>query len=182
MTRRRRWAIGLATLAAVQVAFVLLCNRTGVERERASLPVRVEHRDEPARDLHVETSGGGRQVVRARSGRFQLVHFWATWCPPCKDELPALFEMADRHRDRLGVWAVSMDVDWATVQRFLGDDVPALVVRDPEGITSQAYRVTELPDSYLIDPQGVIRARFSGAQNWSAREMDRVLDGFVRGS
>ena len=56
------------------------------------------------------------------------------------------------------------------------------VVRDPTGEAADAYRVTGLPDSYLIDPAGRIRARFSGAQNWRAPEMDEVIDGITRGS
>ena len=84
--------------------------------------------------------------------------------------------MARQNRSRLDVWAVSTDREWSTVDRFFEGNVPSFVVRDSRGVGSQAYGVTTLPDSYLIDPQGRIRARFSGAQNWSAREMDKILD------
>lgn len=181
MIGSRRWRLGLGILAALQLVLVLVCNRITTERGRLPLRVDVEPRNEPAHDLYLEAVDGERFVVRARSGRFQIVHFWATWCPPCREELPALIAMADRHRDRLDVWAVGMDADWETVRRFLGGQVPSIVTRDVGGTTSRSYLVTELPDSYLIDPQGVIRARFFGAQDWSAREMDRILDGFVRG-
>lgn len=162
-------------LAAVQLALAVICDRVDRAREPA-LPVRMERRSEPAHDLVVEGSGGERVVVRARSGRFQLVHFWATWCPPCRKELPTLLEMARRNRHRLQVWAVSTDREWAAVRRFRRGDVPSMVVRDSTGQGSRAYGVSELPDTYLIDPQGRIRARFSGAQNWSAPEMGRILD------
>lgn len=180
MTRRRRWVMGLGALAALQVLLVLLCNRITVERERALLPVNIEARNEPAHDLHVEASNGERFVVRAQSDRFQLVHYWATWCPPCREELPVLIELSDRLGDRLDVWAISLDTDWSTVRRFLGREVPSIVVLDLEATTSRAYGVTELPVSYLIDPQGVIRARFPGAQNWRAPDMQRALDRLVR--
>lgn len=141
-----------------------------------ALPVRVEPRSEPGSDFIVEKPSGERQLVRARTIRFQLVHFWATWCPPCRKELPTLLEMARRNRGRLDVWAVTTDREWTTVRRFFEGEVPSIVVRDPSGGGSRAYGVTSLPDSYLIDPQGRIRARFSGAQNWSASEMDEILD------
>ena len=163
-------------LAVVQLALVAVCDRVDRDRERAALPVRMERRSDPAHDLVVEGLGGGQFVVPAKSGRFQLVHFWATWCPPCLKEFPTLLEMARRNRHRLQVWAVSTDRDWATVRRFHHGDMPSIVVRDPTGEGSRTYGVSELPDSYLIGPQGRIRARFSGAQNWSAPEMDRILD------
>jgi len=84
--------------------------------------------------------------------------------------------MARRNRHRLQVWAVTTDRDWVAVHRFIEGDVPSVIVRDPSGAASQSYGVTDLPDSYLIDPRGHIRARFSGAQNWSAREMDNILN------
>lgn len=75
--------------------------------------------------------------------------------------------MARRNRRRLEVWAITTDREWMAVHRFIGGDVPSVVVRDPSGAASRSYGVTGLPDSYLIDPQGRIRAKFSGAQNWT---------------
>jgi thiol-disulfide isomerase/thioredoxin len=166
----------LGTLAVVQLAFVAVCDRVDRDRERAALPVRMERRSDPAHDLVVEGLGGGQRVVPARSGRFQLVHFWATWCPPCRKELPTLLEMAARNRHRFQVWAITTDHDWRAVRQFIEGDVPSVVVRDPSGAASRSYGVTGLPDSYLVDPRGRIRARFSGAQNWSTREMDKILN------
>ena len=176
MSARRRWLIGVAALAAVQMALVAVCNRVDRDRERSALPVHVEHRSDPARDLVVEKPSGEGQLVRSTSRRFQLVHFWATWCPPCRKELPTLLEMARQNQARLDVWAVSTDREWSAVQRFFEGDVPSIVVRDRSGDGARAYGVTSLPDSYLIDPRGRVRARFSGAQDWSAPEMDKILD------
>jgi thiol-disulfide isomerase/thioredoxin len=135
----------------------------------------MERRSEPAPDLTVERFGGARLMLPARSGHYQLVHFWATWCPPCRTELPALLDLAERERGRILVWAVSTDRDWPSVEGFLDGRVPPQVVRDPTGEAAHRYRVTGLPDTYLIDPDGRVRARFAGAQNWSAPEMDRIL-------
>jgi hypothetical protein len=87
--------------------------------------------------------------------------------------------MARRNRDRLDVWAVTADPDWASVDRFLGHRVPSIIVRDRDGSALRAYGVTTLPDSYLIDPDETVRARFSGPQNWTSREMDTILDRFI---
>ncbi len=172
----------VAALVAAQLAVVAVWHRVDRARERAALPVHVEHRSDPARDLVVERPNGERRLVGAASRRFRLVHFWATWCPPCRKELPTLLEMARRNRGRLDVWAVSTDPEWSAVERFFEGNVPSIVVRDPGGEGSQAYRVTSLPDSYLIDPQGRIRARFSGAQNWTAGDMAAILERILTSS
>jgi thiol-disulfide isomerase/thioredoxin len=166
----------LAALAAAQIGLILLWSRSDRDRERSLLPVRAERRSDPAPDLVVERPGGEREAVPARSGRWQLVHFWATWCPPCRMELPTLFDMAKRNRARLTVWAITTDTEWSKVRRFLNGEVSPLVVRDPDGTGARAYGVGDLPDSYLIDPEGKVRARFPGAQNWSGREMRAILD------
>lgn len=150
-------------------------QRVDEGRRSAELPVRVERRSDTAPDVAVETHRGERLALRSSSGEFQLVHFWATWCVPCRKELPLVLDLAERERGRLRVWAVSTDPNWTSIERFLDARLPPEVVRDPNGEASGAYRVTGLPDSYLIDPAGRIRARFFGAQNWSAPEMERIL-------
>jgi thiol-disulfide isomerase/thioredoxin len=167
---------------AVQAIFWLVSGRVDRARLEARLSVTMEPRSEAAPDLWVERSDGSRVHVPARSGRFQIVHFWATWCPPCREELPMILELAKNNRHRLTVWAISTDPDWSIVRRYLDEDVPAQVVRDAGGAGSRAFRVTGLPDSYLIGPDGLIRARFSGAQRWTSKEMDRILDRLMQGS
>lgn len=179
MIRKRPWLVGLVALAAAQFALWTVWNQVAIHRAGDTLPVQVEHRSEPAHDFIVEDSNGKRFEVPARSGRYQLVHFWATWCPPCRAELPTLLAMAKRNRDRLEVWAVSTDREWATVQRFLKGPMSPRVVRDPDGSGSRRYGVTGLPDTYLIDPQGRIKARFSGAQNWNGHKMDKILEQLI---
>ena len=124
----------------------------------------------------VQTRDGRVLTADSLRGRVVLVNIWATWCPPCRKELPTLLERAGKSPDRLRVWIVSVDPDWAAVRRYFDDAVPAGVVRDPDGAGSRAYRVTGLPDSYLIDPQGRVVARFAGARNWTSPEMDAGLE------
>ena len=173
--------MGLTVLLLVQAAIIGVWERVDRARGRPGLVVSVERRSDPGRDVEIEERDGAKRTVAARSGRFKLLHFWATWCPPCRTELPALIEMARRNRARLDVWAISADPDWPAVSRFVGGMVPAMVVRDPGGTASRAYGVSSLPDTYLIDPGGRIVARFPKAQDWAAKEMDRILEGLIAG-
>jgi thiol-disulfide isomerase/thioredoxin len=176
--RRRSWTLALAALVALQVIFLLVYRKLEEGRTGRGLRVAMEPRSEPGRDLLVELPDGSRVTVTARSGRYQLIHFWATWCPPCIEEIPSLSRLARRDSSRLRVWAVSTDRRWGSIRDFFRGDVPGFVVRDP-GDGHRAYSVTGLPDSYLVDPEGRIIARFVGAQDWGAKEMDEVLHQLV---
>lgn len=160
---------------------MVLWQRLEQSRRAAGLSVAAEPRSEPGHDLVVERWDGSVQDVQARSDRFQLIHFWATWCPPCRTELPTLLARESRDRARLRVWMISTDPDWASIRNFFRGTIPAAVVRDP-GRGHEAYGVTALPDSYLLDPTGRIVARFAGGQQWNSREMDKVIDQFLLGS
>jgi thiol-disulfide isomerase/thioredoxin len=180
--RRRQWLVALAVLIMAQLAFIGLYQRLKQSRKPDGLRVEMERRSDPAPDLVVELPDGSRRTMSARSERFQLVHFWATWCPPCRKEIPSLLELARRDPTRLEVWAISTDPRWGSVREFFQGDVPASVVRDPTGAATRAYVVTGLPDSYLLDPGGRVVARFAGGQHWSSAKMRKILDRLIVGS
>jgi thiol-disulfide isomerase/thioredoxin len=171
---RRSWPFALAALVAVQVTLLVVYQRVERAHDHGHM-VTMERRSEPGHDIEVEQSDGSRLVVPARSGRYQLVHFWATWCPPCVREMPSLSQLARRDPERLRVWAVSTDQGWDSVDRFFRNDIPDHVVRDPTGAGYRAYMVSGLPDSYLVGPEGRVVARFAGGQDWQGAGMERVL-------
>jgi thiol-disulfide isomerase/thioredoxin len=180
--RRRSWLLALLALVAVQVALLVLYERVELGRGRGDLAVTVERRHEEGHDLAVERQDRSRTTVPARSDQYQLVHFWATWCPPCVTEIPSLLRLARRDPARLRVWAVSADAGWEDVRRFFEGAIPEHVVRDPTGDAARAYSVRQLPDTYLLDPQGRVIARFASRQEWDAREMHATLSRLTGGS
>jgi cytochrome c biogenesis protein CcmG/thiol:disulfide interchange protein DsbE len=107
----------------------------------------------------------GRQVSLAGfRGKAVAVNFWATWCHPCKEELPAFVGSWRASRGRcvefLGVTEEStLDDALAEVKRM---EVPFPVVMDPEGTVARAYGVTGYPRTYVIDAEGTVRQIFSG--------------------
>src|SRR5690606_28852367 len=111
---------------------------------------------------------GARFELRELGGGPLLLHFWATWCAPCRRELPALIEAAREHGVRVVV--VSMDAEWPAVRAFFGGSPPPMVVREPAGTPVRALGVRALPDSYLIDAEGRATRRIAGALDWSEPE------------
>jgi peroxiredoxin len=110
-------------------------------------------------------------------GQVVVLNFWATWCPPCVEEMPSLVAMQQKLRDRgVTVLAVSVDVDQRAYERFIRDHkVDLLTARDPDQKSNLLYGTTQFPESYVIDRQGVIRRKFIGAVDWTAPEIMSYL-------
>jgi cytochrome c biogenesis protein CcmG, thiol:disulfide interchange protein DsbE len=110
-------------------------------------------------------------------GQVVVLNFWATWCPPCVEEMPSLVEMQRRMRAKgVTVLAVSVDVDENAYRRFLKDHgVDLLTVLDSAQKSSNLYGSFKFPETYIIDRNGVMRRKFIGAVDWTAPEVTDFL-------
>jgi peroxiredoxin len=133
--------------------------------ERPGAPVGEGH---AAPDFRLPALDGAEQSLAALRGRVVLLNFWATWCKPCEDEMPAM----QRLYDALGgtgfeLLAVSVDEGDEEVRAFrdrLGLRFP--ILRDPAKEASSAYQSFRFPESWLIDRDGTIVARYIGPREW----------------
>jgi len=98
-------------------------------------------------------------------GRAFVLHFWATWCPPCREELPGLLAFAEQRG--IEVLAVSLDPDWESVGEFFGREPPRTVVLADADAVGSAFDVAVLPVTYVVDAAGDLRLRLSGSRDWS---------------
>ena len=108
-------------------------------------------------------------------GKVVVLNFWATWCPPCVDEMPSLVQMQKQLKDRgVTVLAVSLDEDARQYHTFLEKNkVDLLTVRDPQQKSNELYGTFKFPETYIIDRQGVLRRKFIGPVDWTKPD---VLD------
>ena len=111
-------------------------------------------------------------------GKVVVLNFWATWCPPCVEEMPSLVELQQRLKDKgVIVLAVSLDADEAAYHKFLKDHgVNLLTVRDPDLKSSNLYGTFKYPETYIIDRNGILRRKFIGAVNWNDPEVVSFLE------
>jgi cytochrome c biogenesis protein CcmG/thiol:disulfide interchange protein DsbE len=108
-------------------------------------------------------------------GRVVVLNLWATWCAPCIEELPSLLAL-QRQMPELAIVAVSMDQDPDVYKRFLVDHhVDLLTVRDEDQKVNALYGTVQIPETYIIDKQGVLRRKFIGAQVWTSPEITSYL-------
>jgi len=125
--------------------------------------------DRPAPEFSVQDSGRTVALKDLRgNGKVVVLNFWATWCPPCVDELPSLVAMQALMKDKVTVFAVSVDEDEEAYRRFLVDHkVDLLTVRDPSQKSNRLYGTVKFPESYVIDPNGIVRRKYVGPVEWT---------------
>ena len=106
-------------------------------------------------------------------GQVVVLNFWATWCPPCIEEMPSLVQMQERMKSKgVTVLAVSIDVDENAYRKFLTQHgVNLLTVRDPDEKTPNLYGTHMWPETYIIDRNGIVRRKFIGAVDWTDPEV-----------
>jgi len=137
---------------------------------------RPPHVGSPAKEFTVADSDHSVSLNQYR-GQVVLVNFWATWCPPCVEELPSLMTLQERMKGRgLVVVGVSIDVDGDAYHRFLKlHNINFVTVRDPEQKVASMYGTSGWPETYIIDRQGVLRRKFVGPVDWNAPDVIAFL-------
>lgn len=135
----------------------------------------------PAPPLKLRDHLGQPLDLQSLAGKVILVNFWATWCPPCVEEIPSLNRLQAHYRDlEVDILSIDFRETEKAVTAFLKErpvDFPVLMDRD--GLTSLAWRVFSFPSSFIIDRQGRLRYSANRALNWDAKEVISVIDGLL---
>jgi thiol-disulfide isomerase/thioredoxin len=133
---------------------------------------------QPAPEITVERMSGKPVTVSSYRGQVLLLDVWASWCGPCKEELPMLDDIASRLRHRgVEVLAVSVDQERANVVKFLGSRGrwALTIAHDPKGEIADRLQPDKMPTSYIIDREGIIRYVNYGFVPSDARTIERHL-------
>jgi cytochrome c biogenesis protein CcmG, thiol:disulfide interchange protein DsbE len=138
---------------------------------------RPPHVGSAAKEFTVQDSDHQVSLNQFR-GQVVVLNFWATWCPPCNQELPSIMDMQNRLRGRgVVVLGVSIDVDGDAYHRFLKErNVNFVTVRDPAQKVANMYGTSMWPESYVIDRQGVLRRKIVGPINWDSPDVMQFLN------
>jgi len=136
-----------------------------------------------APDFTLTDMDGKAHSLRDYRGNWVLINFWATWCPPCRKEMPSLEKLYQTYHDRsFRVLAVNQWEDVDHVFSYMGElgVFPSFpILFDPQSRVSEAYGVRGLPTSFLIDPQGRIAYRAVGGREFDHPEVVRLIDGLL---
>lgn len=122
----------------------------------------------PLSDAPAETAGP-RVALSEFHGKTLIINFWATWCGPCREEMPALQSLSEQlDRQRYAVIGVSVDEQANVARQFLDDhDITFAQFHDPQmALTLGPFQISAFPETLVIGPEGVLLRRIVGAREW----------------
>ena len=164
-SRRSSKKVRLRHAALAAVVAALACWTAGCDR--GARPDRI---GAAAPEFQVSDGAQSLDLEKLR-GKVVVLNFWASWCIPCVDEIPTLVEL-QRQMPNVTVVAISNDEDESAYRRFLTvHSVNFLTVRDPSFRVPHMYGTVKIPETYVIDRQGMLRRKFVSAQNWTSPEI-----------
>jgi cytochrome c biogenesis protein CcmG/thiol:disulfide interchange protein DsbE len=130
-----------------------------------------------APDFHFYFPSGQMAWLRNYRGKVVLVNFWASWCPPCLEEMPsmdALQKQMGMHQ--LVILAFSVDDSWKTVNHFIAQNGFTLpVYADFDRRIATLFGTSKFPETYILDKKGIVRSKVVGAEDWTSPEILELL-------
>ena len=140
----------------------------------------------PAGPLVVRNRQGAARDLAVKSGKGLILHFWATWCGPCREEMPALVKFVKETKGDPNVefLAVSVDEDWKVVDTWLKErgiaDLPLAL--DPKGATANRVGTKLFPETWFVAPSGEIFHYIDGPADWNDPRLRALAAEFSRAS
>jgi peroxiredoxin len=139
--------------------------------------LRAVDKPQPAADFQLPDLNEQPFRLQDQRGKVVLLNFWATWCPPCLQEMPLMDQLAQAlRRQPFVIWAVAMKEDRDQVAPFMAKhQFRFTALPDPDGTVSTRYKLRGLPTTYLIDCRGNTVGWRLGPQEWTSDAVRALL-------
>jgi len=167
-----------ATVAAQPRAGRVLALADAIRELDLIKPARTKR----AEDFSLNTPGSGKFRLFDHHGQVVLINFWATWCPPCLEEMPAMERLYRQHRDGgFTLVPVSVDADSKLVAPFLtARKFSFPVALDPSMNMANTYGVRALPSSFIVARDGTLAALAIGPRHWDNDAAHSLIEALAR--
>ena len=172
MKKMRELKIWQFSLAFLAVLFLTAgCGQNGFDK------IKKMELGKPAPNFVLQDANGKVWELSSLKGKVVFVNFWATWCKPCRDEMSSIVAlnnaMAGKPFQMLSI-VFNDDLDMAnSFAKRLGATFP--VLGNPAEELTQAYMITGVPETFIIDPQGIMQHKFIGPYNWNSPEIKNMI-------
>lgn len=138
-------------------------------------PYEVEYPAETfiAPSFELPSLSGGKLNLTDYRGKVVFINFWATWCGTCKVEMPSMEKLYRRFKDQgLEMLTISIDKDQSLIKPFMDQyNLTFPVLLDPKSdVAKKKYKTTGVPETFIIDQQGIIRHKAIGPRDWATEE------------
>ena len=128
-------------------------------------------------DFQLPDAAGHTVSLSQQKGHPVLLNFWATWCPPCVDEVPSLEDLARRLKGTdMRMLAVSVDDEWDQIRRFFAKGSDIGVLLDKSHDIPKKFGTEKFPETFMVDSSGRIRYYFINKRDWSRPEAVACLE------
>lgn len=136
----------------------------------------------PAKDFTLETLEGKKVSLKDYKGKVVFLNFWATWCPPCKVEMPDMDSLYKKYKDKgLVMLAVNMQESAGTVKKFMKKNGYSFtVLMDTNGDVTELYNAIYIPITYIIDKEGRLAGKAMGAREWNNDAVSNLLEELLK--
>jgi cytochrome c biogenesis protein CcmG/thiol:disulfide interchange protein DsbE len=166
VTTRRQWAVVAGVVVALGVMFAVVSTQIGAELN----PLRIGDRAPDFDAIALEDSAA--KHIADYKGEVVLLNIWATWCGPCRVEMPSM-ERLERELGPKGLKIVAVSIDVAGSEQRIRDFANELgltfeLLHDAPGTIQRDYQTTGVPETFIIDRAGRVRRRIIGADDWSS--------------
>ncbi len=172
----------LIALLLVMLAVAFAGCSKGDDRGKAKVPTTKAIEGAVAPDFTVRDLTGKEVTLSDLRGKVVLVNFWATWCPPCREEIPSMMKLNQAMAGKpFQMLAISIDEGGkGAIEQFFansGQTLPAYL--DGEQKVAGLYGTTGVPETFVVDKKGVILKKVIGGMDWSAPEVIGYLNGLL---
>lgn len=163
---------GLGLMILAVIGFYSFTDQAGGQGENDEFtfpPITV---NQPAPDLTLQDLDGNQVSLSDYRGEVILLNNWATWCPPCKEEMPEFNQYYNSYKDQgFQVIAVEAGDPEQQVRAFVEENgIDFKILLDPENLSLKTYQNQSLPNSFVIDREGNLRLAWTGAINLATLE------------
>jgi len=125
-------------------------------------------------------STGEEEVWLSQFNKPIFINIWATWCPPCRAELPSIFKLQEKYKEKVQFLLISPDESLAKLKQFGIDKGYKTVFYNASGVTPKALITGSYPTTYIIDSNKKIILKSVGAHNWNSEEIHKILDQLIK--
>ena len=117
----------------------------------------------------------GSQVSIGQPGKITVLNFWATWCPPCQEEMPELDIFAQNNQQKVTFYAVNLQEHSEKVRNFMNKNQYTMsVLLDKDGAVGKKFQVTAIPTTIIVNKHGMVKFRKSGAM--TKNELEGIIN------
>jgi len=155
----------------------------GCSKAKTGSPTQTASEKSPAPEITVLSLDNQQQTLGALKGKVVLLNFWATWCPPCREEIPSMMKLNSFMKGKpFQMICVSVDEGGKkAIEEFFqksGFSLPAYT--DATGQVAKTYGVTGVPETFVIDKNGVIAKKVIGGLDWNSPEVISFIEDLMK--